>query len=55
MKLLLTFFQINPLSENIFRVDVRIQIVEVPRQVVMTRDNVSLVGLPCYTHGWSAG
>lgn len=34
--------RINPLSENIIQVDVKIQIVEVPKQVCMTRDNVSL-------------
>lgn len=33
---------VNPLSENITRVDVKIQIVEVPRQVCMTKDNVNL-------------
>ncbi|CAI6335455.1 unnamed protein product [Periconia digitata] len=34
--------QINPLSENLIQVDVKIQIVEVPKQVCMTKDNVSL-------------
>jgi erythrocyte band 7 integral membrane protein len=33
---------INPLSEKLFQVDVKIQIVEVPKQVCMTKDNVSL-------------
>lgn len=34
--------KINPLSEHIITVDVKIQIVEVPRQVCMTKDNVTL-------------
>ncbi|KAF2455284.1 hypothetical protein BDY21DRAFT_387068 [Lineolata rhizophorae] len=34
--------KINPLSENLIQVDVKIQIVEVPRQVCMTKDNVSV-------------
>ncbi|KAF2147491.1 uncharacterized protein K452DRAFT_217402 [Aplosporella prunicola CBS 121167] len=34
--------KINPLSENLISVDVKIQIVEVPKQVCMTKDNVSL-------------
>ncbi|KAF1963606.1 hypothetical protein CC80DRAFT_397340 [Byssothecium circinans] len=34
--------KINPLSENLIQVDVKIQIVEVPKQVCMTKDNVSL-------------
>jgi len=34
--------KVNPLSERIIQVDVKIQIVEVPRQVCMTKDNVSL-------------
>ncbi|KAJ9217426.1 hypothetical protein DTO166G4_1057 [Paecilomyces variotii] len=33
---------INPLSEKLTTVDVKIQIVEVPRQVCMTKDNVTL-------------
>lgn len=33
---------VNPLSENLRTVDVKIQIVEVPRQVCMTKDNVNL-------------
>jgi hypothetical protein len=33
---------INPLSEKLLQVDVKIQIVEVPKQVCMTKDNVSL-------------
>ena len=33
---------INPLSETLIQVDVKIQIVEVPKQICMTRDNVSL-------------
>ncbi|KAH6643777.1 hypothetical protein C7974DRAFT_298586 [Boeremia exigua] len=33
---------INPLSEKLVQVDVKIQIVEVPKQVCMTKDNVSL-------------
>ena len=32
----------NPLSERLIQVDVKIQIVEVPRQVCMTKDNVTL-------------
>jgi len=34
--------KINPLSERIIQVDVKIQIVEVPKQVCMTKDNVSV-------------
>ncbi|KAF2747198.1 stomatin family protein-like protein [Sporormia fimetaria CBS 119925] len=34
--------KINPLSETLRTVDVKIQIVEVPQQVCMTKDNVSL-------------
>lgn len=34
--------KINPLSENLIQVDVKIQIVEVPKQVCMTKDNVNL-------------
>ncbi|KAI1780289.1 stomatin-like protein [Hypoxylon cercidicola] len=34
--------KINPLSEKIIQVDVKIQIVEVPRQVCMTKDNVTV-------------
>ncbi|CAN8097761.1 unnamed protein product [Discula destructiva] len=34
--------KINPLSERIIQVDVKIQIVEVPKQVCMTKDNVTL-------------
>jgi regulator of protease activity HflC (stomatin/prohibitin superfamily) len=34
--------KINPLSENLVQVDVRIQIVEVPQQICMTKDNVQL-------------
>ncbi|KAJ5519629.1 hypothetical protein N7463_000082 [Penicillium fimorum] len=34
--------KINPLSEHITTVDVKIQIVEVPRQICMTKDNVTL-------------
>ncbi|KAF2753664.1 hypothetical protein EJ05DRAFT_457577, partial [Pseudovirgaria hyperparasitica] len=34
--------KINPLSERLIQVDVKIQIVEVPKQVCMTKDNVSL-------------
>lgn len=34
--------KVNPLSEHITTVDVKIQIVEVPRQVCMTKDNVTL-------------
>ncbi|PSN64425.1 hypothetical protein BS50DRAFT_602127 [Corynespora cassiicola Philippines] len=34
--------KVNPLSEKIIQVDVKIQIVEVPKQVCMTKDNVSL-------------
>ncbi|CAO2654258.1 Nn.00g109910.m01.CDS01 [Neocucurbitaria sp. VM-36] len=33
---------INPLSEQLVQVDIKIQIVEVPKQVCMTKDNVSL-------------
>ncbi|WPH00238.1 stomatin family protein [Acrodontium crateriforme] len=34
--------KINPLSENLIQVDVKIQIVEVPKQICMTKDNVNL-------------
>ncbi|KAK0704801.1 stomatin family protein [Lasiosphaeris hirsuta] len=34
--------KINPLSENLIQVDVKIQIVEVPQQTCMTKDNVSV-------------
>ncbi|KAL1971253.1 hypothetical protein VTN77DRAFT_205 [Rasamsonia byssochlamydoides] len=34
--------KVNPLSERLITVDVKIQIVEVPRQVCMTKDNVTL-------------
>ncbi|RPA81097.1 hypothetical protein BJ508DRAFT_414953 [Ascobolus immersus RN42] len=34
--------KINPLSEHLIQIDVKIQIVEVPQQVCMTKDNVSL-------------
>ncbi|KAI9708480.1 MAG: hypothetical protein M1820_003941 [Bogoriella megaspora] len=34
--------RVNPLSERIIQVDVKIQVVEVPQQVCMTKDNVNL-------------
>ncbi|KAL8846370.1 MAG: hypothetical protein Q9221_008531 [Calogaya cf. arnoldii] len=34
--------KINPLSEKLVQVDVKIQIVEVPKQICMTKDNVTL-------------
>ncbi|KAF2877795.1 stomatin family protein-like protein [Massariosphaeria phaeospora] len=34
--------KINPLSEHLLQIDVKIQIVEVPQQICMTKDNVSL-------------
>ncbi|KAF3067319.1 hypothetical protein GL218_08700 [Daldinia childiae] len=34
--------KINPLSEKLIQVDVKIQIVEVPKQVCMTKDNVNV-------------
>ncbi|KAL4980772.1 hypothetical protein BDW66DRAFT_156489 [Aspergillus desertorum] len=34
--------KVNPLSERLITIDVKIQIVEVPRQVCMTKDNVTL-------------
>jgi len=34
--------KINPLSENLIQVDVKIQIVEVPKQICMTKDNVTV-------------
>jgi len=34
--------KINPLSESLIQVDVKIQIVEVPKQICMTKDNVNL-------------
>ncbi|KAF2030835.1 stomatin family protein-like protein [Setomelanomma holmii] len=33
---------VNPLSEQLVQVDIKIQIVEVPKQVCMTKDNVTL-------------
>jgi len=33
---------VNPLSEHLIQVDVKVQFVEVPKQVCMTKDNVSL-------------
>jgi regulator of protease activity HflC (stomatin/prohibitin superfamily) len=33
---------VNPLSERLIQVDVKIQIVEVPKQVCMTKDNVTV-------------
>lgn len=35
--------KLNPLSENLKVVDVKVQIAEIPRQTVMTRDNVSVL------------
>ncbi|KAH0555955.1 hypothetical protein GP486_006100 [Trichoglossum hirsutum] len=34
--------KVNPLSEKLIQVDVKIQIVEVPKQVCMTKDNVTV-------------
>ena len=34
--------RINPLSERLTKVDVKIQVVEVPKQVCMTKDNVTV-------------
>ncbi|KAI0389721.1 stomatin family protein [Xylariaceae sp. FL0594] len=34
--------KINPLSEKLYQVDVKIQIAEVPKQVCMTKDNVTV-------------
>lgn len=34
--------KVNPLSERLIQVDVKIQIVEVPKQVCMTKDNVTV-------------
>ncbi|KAI1311858.1 stomatin family protein [Xylaria venustula] len=34
--------KINPLSERLIQIDVKIQVVEVPRQVCMTKDNVTV-------------
>jgi len=34
--------KVNPLSEKLIQVDVKIQIVEVPKQTCMTKDNVSV-------------
>ncbi|KAI6248528.1 hypothetical protein HI914_03135 [Erysiphe necator] len=34
--------KVNPLSEHLIEVDVKIQIVEVPQQVCMTKDNVTV-------------
>jgi regulator of protease activity HflC (stomatin/prohibitin superfamily) len=34
--------KVNPLSERLVTIDVKIQIVEVPRQICMTKDNVTL-------------
>lgn len=36
------FFQINPVTEIIKRVDVKIQIADIPRQYIMTKDNVTV-------------
>ncbi|BFZ63271.1 hypothetical protein YB2330_004392 [Saitoella coloradoensis] len=35
--------KINPFSEKLFQVDIKIQVVEVPRQICMTKDNVNVV------------
>ncbi|KAI8075175.1 hypothetical protein BC940DRAFT_287641 [Gongronella butleri] len=34
--------KINPLTEQVHRVDVRMQIAEIPQQVIMTKDNVNV-------------
>lgn len=34
--------KVNPLSEDLIKVDVKIQIVEVPRQTCITKDNVNM-------------
>jgi regulator of protease activity HflC (stomatin/prohibitin superfamily) len=34
--------KVNPLSEHLTSIDVKVQIVEVPRQVCMTKDNVTV-------------
>ncbi|KAL9057773.1 MAG: hypothetical protein Q9162_002114 [Coniocarpon cinnabarinum] len=34
--------KVNPLSESLTKVDVKVQIVEVPQQICMTKDNVTL-------------
>jgi erythrocyte band 7 integral membrane protein len=34
--------KINPFTEDIRRVDVKIQIGEIPKQVIMTKDNVNV-------------
>ncbi|KAF7724000.1 hypothetical protein EC973_001460 [Apophysomyces ossiformis] len=34
--------KINPFTENVHRVDVKMQIVEIPQQVIMTKDNVNV-------------
>ncbi|KAK4154480.1 stomatin-like protein 3 [Chaetomidium leptoderma] len=35
--------QVNPLSENLLQIDVKTQIVEVPKQTCISRDNVTLL------------
>jgi erythrocyte band 7 integral membrane protein len=34
--------KVNPLTEAVHRVDVKMQIVEIPRQIIMTKDNVNV-------------
>ncbi|KAL0077958.1 hypothetical protein J3Q64DRAFT_1767084 [Phycomyces blakesleeanus] len=34
--------KINPLTENVHHVDVKMQILEIPEQVIMTKDNVNI-------------
>lgn len=36
------FSQINPFTERIDRIDVKIQIQEITRQIIMTKDNVNV-------------
>jgi erythrocyte band 7 integral membrane protein len=38
----LIFPQINPFTERIDRIDVKIQIQEITRQIIMTKDNVNI-------------
>ncbi|ORX50891.1 hypothetical protein DM01DRAFT_1307964 [Hesseltinella vesiculosa] len=35
--------KINPITEHVHRVDVRTQIAEIPKQVIMTKDNVNVM------------
>lgn len=34
--------KINPVTEKLIRVDIKIQIADIPQQVIMTKDNVNV-------------